>query len=157
MKYLIILAVMMLAFMSSANADECASLVGRIVQLENAQFTSRSPSGNIYFLKHQLSHEISVNCGADSLGPMIGIDFDQVPFPSEPMFLLTARLGAMLTGISQPVLLKALHSCHQEALRETRAEEADRDMTHGVQLECHAFTRDGGASAFFISTDISAK
>jgi hypothetical protein len=120
MKYLIVLAVMMLAFMSSANADECAALVGRIVQQENAQFTSRSPSGNIYFLKHRLSHEISVNCGADSLGPMIGIDFDQVPFPSEPMFLLTARLGSMLTGISQPVLLKALHSIKGDACRGSR-------------------------------------
>ena len=143
--------------MSSAKADECAALVGRIVQQENAQFTRRSPSGDIYFLRHKLAHEISVNCGADSVGPMISVDFDGVPFPNEAMFLLAARLGSLLTGMTQPVLLKALHSCHQEALKQTQAETAEKDLPHGVQVECQAFTRSGGASSFTISTDLAAK
>jgi hypothetical protein len=152
-----VLIVLSLIHMSSAKADECAALVGRIVQLENAQFIKRSPSGDIYFLKHRLSNEIGVNCGADNVGPMIFVDFDRVPFPNEAMFLLAARLGSLLTGMSQPVLLKALHSCHQEALKETQAEIAQRDLPHGVQVECQAFTRDGGASSFTISTDSAAK
>lgn len=159
MKYgfLWVLAIALPALASTARADDCAALVGRIVQQENAQFTNQSPSGNIYFLKHRLSNEISVDCGANSVGPMIIIQFDNVPFPSEPMFRLAARLGSMLTGMTQPVLLKAIHSCHQEALKETRAETAERDLPHGVQVECQAFTRDGGASSFTISTDSAAK
>jgi hypothetical protein len=142
-QFTFVIAFAVIAFSTTAKADECAALVGKMVQKEGAEFTRRSPSGNIYFLKHALSNEISVDCGKDSLGPMIGVDFNKSPFPSEPMFLLTARLGSMLTGISQTMLLKGLHSCHQEALRETQAEVAVRDMPHGVQLECHAFTRDG--------------
>jgi hypothetical protein len=157
MQLTFVIAFGVIAFTTMVKADECAALVGKIVQKENAEFTRRSPSGNIYFLTHPLSNEISIDCGSDGLGPMIGIDFDRIPFPNEPMFLLTARLGSMLTGISQATLLKVLHSCHQEALRETQAEVAVRDMTHGVQIECHAFTRDGGASSFYISTDHSAK
>lgn len=67
-----------------------------------------------------------------SFGPLITVDFDKVPFSSEPMFLLTARLGAMLSGAPQPVLLKATHSCHQEALNESQAETAERDLPHGL-------------------------
>lgn len=148
-------AVMAWAFAFPARADDCAALVGRIVQQEGAAFTKLSPSGNIYFLKHRLVTEISVDCGADSVGPMVTIDLDKEPFPSEAVFLLTARLGSLLTGIKPPALLKSLHSCHQEALKETRAEMAERDLANGVQVECHAFTRDGGASSFTISTDIS--
>ena len=151
------IAFAVIAFSTMAKADECAALVGKIVQKENAEFTRRSPSGNIYFLKHPLSNEISVDCGSEGLGPMIGIVFDRVPFPNETMFLLAARLGSLVTGIRQAMLLEGVHSCHQEALRETQAEVAVRDMPHGVQLECHAFTRDGGATSFYISTDRSAK
>jgi hypothetical protein len=158
MKFLICFGLVMLGLVATAaRADECAALVGRIVQQENAQFERQSPSGNIYFLKHPLSSEISVDCGADSVGPMIIIEFDHVPFPNEPMFLLTARLGSLLTGMAQTVLLKAVHSCHQEALKESRAETAERDLPHGVQVECQTFTRDGGASSFTISTDRAAK
>jgi hypothetical protein len=146
-----------LAFAANAKAHDCAALVGRIVQQEDAQFEKRSPSGNIYFLKHRLSNEISVDCGANSIGPMISVAFDKVPFPSESMFLLAARLGSMLSGTPRPVLLKAIHSCHQEALKETQAETAERDLPHGVQVECQAFTRDGGASSFTISMDLAAK
>jgi hypothetical protein len=152
-----VLIVVSLFYMSSAKADECAALVGRIVQQENAQFVKRSPSGNIYFLKHRLAHEISVDCGADSVGPMISVGFDGVPFPNEAMFLFAARLGTLLTGMGQPVLLKALHGCHREALKETQAEIAQRDLPHGMQVECQAFRRDGGASSFTFSKDLAAK
>ncbi len=148
-------AVITWAFAFPARADDCAALVGKIVQREGAAFKRLSPRGNIYFLKHRLVTEISVNCGADSVGPMVTVDLDKEPFPSEVIFLLTARLGSLLTGIKPSVLLKSLHSCHQEALKETRAEVAERELANGVQVECHAFTRDGGASSFTISTDIS--
>ena len=88
---------------------------------------------------------------------MVIVDFDGVPFPNEAMFLLAARLGSLLTGMTQPVVLKALLSCHQEALKQTQAETAERDLPHGVQVECQAFTRDGGASSFTISTDLATK
>jgi hypothetical protein len=138
-----------LVITSSAKADDCAALVGTIVQQEGATYTSRSLSGNIYFLKHRPALEISVDCGANSLGPMITVDSDRQPFPSESVFLFTARLGSMLTGINPAGLLKSLH----EALKQTQAEMAERHLSHGVVIECHAFTRDGGASSFTMSTD----
>jgi hypothetical protein len=153
----IVLIVVSLIYASPAKADECTALVGRIVQQENAQFIRRSPGGNIYFLRHKLAHEISVDCGADSVGPMIFVDFDGVPFPNDAMFLLAARLGSLLTGVTQPALPKALHGCHQEALKQTQAETAERDLPHGLLVECQAFTRDGGASSFTISIDSAAK
>ncbi len=148
-------ACMVFSFSSAAEADDCAPLVAKIVQQEGAEFVSRSPSGNTYFLKHRLASELSVDCGENSLGPMVNVDVENHPFPSGAVFLLIARLGVLLTGMQQPVLLKALYSCHQAALTDTRAEMAERELAHGVHIECHAFTRDGGDSAFTISADIS--
>ena len=85
---------------------------------------------------------------------MIDVDLDNKPFPNEATFRFVSRLSVLLTGMKQAVLLKSLHSCNQEALKDTQAETAVRDLGHGVQIECQALTRDGGASNFTISTDL---
>ena len=50
----------------------------------------------------------------------------------------------MLTGMKQAVLLKSLHSCNQEALKDTQAETAVRDLGHEVHIECKPLLETAG-------------
>jgi hypothetical protein len=43
------------------------------------------------------------------------------------------------TGMAQPVPLKALHSCHKEALKQTQAETAEKALPQEVQKRRQGF------------------
>ena len=138
------LAILVVSFFTHANASQCDALAARFLQQEQQAKFLRNSVTTIFF-KHPATSSISLNCLRNQ--PNFSF-FWNGAFPSNDFFSLTARAGALLTNKKENEVLKAIHRCHQHALKDPQ--ELSSLESKGFAVECQAFIRDGGGTSISI-------
>jgi hypothetical protein len=132
---------------SPVQADTCAPVVARVVELTNASFVETSTDGNNTTLKHRNAQSFVVTCSPVS-SPIVSLHWIGA-YPPYEFFILTAKAGEAVTSRRSSSISPILRDCHTKALKAIGVELAEVHR-RGIGVECQAFTRDGGATAFSI-------
>ncbi len=130
---------------AAAIAGQCEAIAAMLIQTENLAFVRKSPSGQNTFLSGPLMSELSVSCSEASPSIFFATE---AAFPSKAFFAFASRAGSIASGRPAKSILKLLNECHQAALKDSS--ELATAKTGPLLVECQAFTRDGGGTAFSV-------
>lgn len=123
---------------NGAQSAECKEITARLIELTGTTFDHYSPSGdNVFFKKPDLH----LSCMSHRLAG-VSFGWDNSGFPPNVWFGLLARAGKAVTGVDVKTLEAASRRCHRAALKD-KSELSDLDIPN-ANIECQAFTRDGG-------------
>lgn len=128
---------------------KCDALAAEIMAAIGAEYVRTSEIMHNIFMRHSDADDIVFECGADGFGQSVSVSWDKGAFPPNVFFALTAKAGSVVTGESAGRILSALHQCHQAALKSDG--EMDEIDLPKIEIDCQAFTRDGGAVSFDVS------
>jgi hypothetical protein len=138
----VLAAMMILAVNYAARAEECDALIPIIVSMSGATVQRKTELGH-YHLRHPLSTSLVVSCLPWQSDISISAAYEGAS-PPDAYFELVSKIGAVLTGDSVALIRAGATRCHQLALRSTS--ELANVNTGNAAIECHSFTRDGGAT-----------
>lgn len=131
------------SFAEETIPPECAVLISHIVEKTGAIFDRVSEGAEHVFLKHPAAGSFVVDCEDEA---PYGV-FASWPsaYPQNSFYTLVALTASIKTGDSPATIERAARKCHDAALRDPSSEKATV-MNKLTQVDCQAFTRDGGST-----------
>lgn len=127
----------------AASADQCDEKGLAVTSAIDATFDRRTKSNVIILRKAGLA-ELSVKCGLIKKENVDVFFAFESPFPAEQLIRQFSVAAAAGLSVKPEHVFGLAKACFPKALR-SETEMADVSK-HGIDVSCHAFTRDGGAS-----------
>ena len=132
-----------LACAAPACADECDARAAMVARATGATIDHRSLNGDNVYLRHPITHDLSVECNSQSLYVVNLVSLSvRTSHPPAAFFELAGAAAKAALNLRSSTVEEAAIQCRDAALE--APDEHSEIALKQVLVECRASNRDGG-------------